>query len=135
MKMIIQIFLCLILFVNMSFANTNLPSYNDSKQVINISENQDTFTIVLDSNPTTGYSWNVSSYNKNYIELLEHHYVATKPKLIGSGGKEYWTFKALPKAFKKNRTLKLALLYARPWDLNDQSRKIIFNLNIIKSSQ
>jgi inhibitor of cysteine peptidase len=67
-----------------------------------------TFTIKLAENPSTGYSWNVSSSpgltiaNSNYIQG------ASMP---GAGGTHEWTLQALVKGQQQ-----FTAVYKRPWE-------------------
>jgi inhibitor of cysteine peptidase len=55
------------------------------------------FSIVLESNPTTGYHWNiVGDLDTNMVEFVKNDYISTSdPNLVGGGGLEVWTFKAV----------------------------------------
>ena len=55
------------------------------------------FTIVLESNPTTGYHWEiVSELDANAVEFVKNDYVSTSALgLVGGGGLDIWTFKAV----------------------------------------
>ncbi len=73
-----------------------------------------TFQIALKSNPTTGYGWRLGNKPAGkLVKLEEHHFIAPQTKLVGAGGQEIWTFKAL----KPGKT-KFSLEYARPWEKN-----------------
>jgi len=70
------------------------------------------FVITLKSNITTGYQWQLTkAVDKEYVILTGLKYVTKKPKLIGSGGKEEWTFKAV----KPGKTT-ISFQYVRPWE-------------------
>jgi inhibitor of cysteine peptidase len=72
----------------------------------------DEFVIVLDSNPTTGYSWAVAGQtDPRVVEIVGSNYVAPDTELVGAPGKDYWTFKA---AGKGNTSITLE--YGRPWE-------------------
>ena len=76
---------------------------------VNLGENA---VITLEANHTTGYSWQLAKpVDKAMLEFVESKYVASNTGLIGSGGKEVWTFKAL----KKGQT-EVALKYVQPWE-------------------
>jgi inhibitor of cysteine peptidase len=72
-----------------------------------------TYSLHLDSNPTTGYRWCLVSPSNQVVMLVTNSYEpsAHKAGLVGSGGMEQWTFKAVG----KGRT-ELALAYARSWE-------------------
>jgi predicted secreted protein len=55
------------------------------------------FTIVLTSNPTTGYHWElVGDLDGDVIEFVSQEYQSTsEPGLAGGGGLDIWTFRAV----------------------------------------
>ena len=68
-----------------------------------------TFEVTLDSNPTTGYSWAYSSSSNN-LALVSNEFVRPQnSRLIGSGGKQVFVFKA-------DVPTTLHLRYARAWE-------------------
>ncbi len=67
-------------------------SSNENAELINAQEGK-TFSISLDSNPSTGYSWQ-AKYDQEYFELVDQRF-ETSSDLIGAGGKEIFIFKAL----------------------------------------
>jgi inhibitor of cysteine peptidase len=100
-------------------------TYSDSSQTINASLGQE-FKIALGSNPTTGYSWQ-PDYDNVVLELINKEYKAddkSGQQIVGSGGTEYFTFKAL-----KNGETKVTLTYRRPWESpKPQDTRQIFNI-------
>ncbi len=75
-----------------------LKIYEDS---MNIKVNT-TFTIELDANHSTGYQWDLEqAIDSTYLEFIYKDYIVDTGKegslLIGVGGKENWSFKALQK--------------------------------------
>ena len=72
-----------------------------------------TFVIKLESNPTTGYSWRLAELKTGIVEKVSNDYVPTKTEgnVVGSGGIEEWTFKAVTKG-----KVIITLEYARPWE-------------------
>jgi Predicted secreted protein len=69
------------------------------------------FKIVLESNPTTGYSW-MAKFNPRYIQLVNSTYFPykTAPNVVGSGGVQVFTFKAVRPGISR-----ITLEYQRPW--------------------
>lgn len=54
------------------------------------------FEIVIDSNPSTGYHWEiVGMLNENVVLFNSRDYTADQPVMPGSGGVEVWTFSAV----------------------------------------
>ncbi|MFH1347753.1 MAG: protease inhibitor I42 family protein [Candidatus Margulisiibacteriota bacterium] len=75
------------------------------------------FTITLESNPTTGYQWQLARpLDDKIVGLGESKYEMEKQEsvetgMVGVGGHEYWTFKA-----KGKGTTSIELKYVRPWE-------------------
>src|ERR1035437_8922126 len=53
------------------------------------------FAIRMESNPTTGYGWQLSKALDNKIILVTNAYIPPDSNLMGAGGHEVWTFKAM----------------------------------------
>jgi len=52
--------------------------------------------IILESNPSTGYHWEiVGEFDENVVELVSHEYEADQPVMPGSGGSDVWVFKGV----------------------------------------
>ena len=73
------------------------------------------FSIVLPSNPTTGYKWELlEPVDDDVLELQDTEYTSKcKDGLVGCGGVEVWNFFA---ASEGETTI--SLKYARPWEKN-----------------
>ena len=67
--------------------------------------------ITLDSNPTTGYQWEVADVDASVLAQLGTEYDADSSQLIGSGGEEIFTFEAVGLG-----ETSLQLIYHQPWD-------------------
>lgn len=54
------------------------------------------FKIILDSNPTTRYHWEVvGELDENVAQFVSKNYKADGLQVTGSGGKDVWVFKAV----------------------------------------
>jgi inhibitor of cysteine peptidase len=89
------------------------------------------FTIVLQSNPTTGYEW-IPVFDSNIIELISHSVTplqksaSTSSSLLsGSSGKDVFTFKALDTG-----TTILKMIYKRSWEKEPLKQKL-FQIKIV----
>ncbi len=72
------------------------------------------FSIILDSNPSTGYQWRLAySSNGKLLKLVNTEYKGPETELIGRGGHEIWSFKALSVGQGV-----VVFEYARPWETN-----------------
>jgi len=70
------------------------------------------FSLVLDSNRTTGYGWSLDgSVDKSVVKLIGSDYRQPSTKLVGAGGADIFTFRAV----RKGKTV-VFLRYARPWE-------------------
>lgn len=54
----------------------------------------ETFEIVIGSNPSTGYHWEIVG-ELSGVEFVSRDYKADEPVIPGSGGADVWTFKAV----------------------------------------
>ena len=66
-------------------------------------------TISLDENPTTGYSWNVTS--SAGLEYVNDTYIAPETELVGAGGVHVWQYLAAEKG-----NAEFSAIYKRPWE-------------------
>ncbi len=77
--------------------------------------------IALESNPSTGYSWE-ASYDETRLELVEETYELgefAKQGLFGAGGTELFRFKAL-----KSGEAKITMDYKRSWETEVLEQKV-----------
>lgn len=71
-------------------------------------------TIILKSNPTTGYQWQIAKpLDESTLKLISSEYLADKTELVGVGGKQIWRFKTL-----KSGQTSISFKYVRPWEKN-----------------
>ncbi len=99
-----------------AFSAENTPVFNSPQDKIIVSQKNPVFTITLQSNPTTGFSWKLNSYDKGLVTFVGHKYVAPQnKKLMGAPGYETWTFKANKGDYRVNQVGHVKMEYARPW--------------------
>ena len=104
---VIIIALLIVLFFALFFT----AKYQDNGNVIRVNANND-FTITLDSNPTTGYKWEIDSpFDTKLLKLIGSNYIPAQTDLVGAPGKEKWAFKAI----KPGKTI-ISFNYTRPWE-------------------
>ena len=85
-----------------------------------------TLTVTLDSNVTTGYSWELKEIgDTNVLQKSDNKYIAPTSGAIGAGGKEVWTFKALAAG-----TSTLTMSYSQPWAGGQKDAKS-FSLTVV----
>jgi len=78
-----------------------------------------TFTISLDSNPSTGFSWLlVDISDKKALEIVKKEYVNTGSLTVGAAQTEQWSFKTI----NPGKTV-LTFEYRQSWEDNEQAQK------------
>jgi len=70
------------------------------------------FAIRLQSNPTTGYGWQLAKpLDEKIVVLVTNDYIHPDTRLIGAGGHEVWIFKAVGQG-----QAEISLKYVRSWE-------------------
>jgi inhibitor of cysteine peptidase len=105
-------------------AGDNVKTYSDAGETIEVKVDGE-FIIALDSNPTTGYSWE-ATYDETQLELISDDYEAdeTDGLITGAGGTEYFRFKAL-----KAGEFEITLDYQRSWE-DEPSERMVFSVEV-----
>ena len=94
---------------------------------MNVDPTNPQFVVELPSNPTTGYQWTVTTYDKTLLQMTSSHYVAPQTKLIGAGGKMIFTF-APVKGKAYPQSTQMLFTYVRPWEPKSGTlKKVIIN--------
>jgi len=125
------------------FLNKNHDSNQEENEVIDLSndlkpdnqkensnlintEKDSKFSIALDSNPTTGYSWEVN-FDSNYIQLDDRNFVSEASEgMVGVGGEEIFNFTAL-----ESGEIEITFSYLRPWEKDiEPIEKKVYNIII-----
>lgn len=118
MKLLKNLFILLLLIL------VSNPAFSDEK-VLKIKAGE-TFNIELNSNPTTGYQWQlVKPLDKNIIELVSSYYISPKTNLMGAGNKEIWIFRAV----KPGKTT-ISFKYVRLWEDTQPESQILYIIDI-----
>ncbi len=101
-------------------APAKVETYGESAQAVQ-SRVSSEFIISLESNPTTGYSWQ-ESHDDSMVKLVEKKLepgAGAKQGLAGAGGVENFRFKAV----MAGKT-QITLTYKRPWEQQSVKQKI-----------
>jgi len=103
---------CLILAAHSTMAGCAEPKqFSDASSPIAVKAGEE-FVISLESNPSTGYHWQLSKpLNEAIMVLVDSQFQAPNTKLIGAPGVELWTFKASGKG-----STEVAFEYVRSWE-------------------
>ncbi len=103
-------------------------TYVNLNEIVEIKKAK-TFKILLSSNPTTGYRWQIKTINREIVEPVTNMFIppSKAPNLVGRGGHELWLFKAL----ECGETL-IHMVYVRSWESNTPpAREEIFRIKVI----
>jgi inhibitor of cysteine peptidase len=85
----------------------------------------DTMEVVLEGNPTTGFSWETAALDASVLKQLGEPEFKPDTSLIGAGGKFTFRFEAVA----PGQTL-LQLVYHRPWETNVPPEKT-FEMTVV----
>jgi inhibitor of cysteine peptidase len=97
----------------------------DSNREVVLPQNH-IFRIVLPSNPTTGYTWNVVVDNPNVVSVESSKYLKDSSGRVGVGGETTWLLMA---QHKGNATLLFS--YQRVWEEDVPPTRVVkFLLNV-----
>jgi inhibitor of cysteine peptidase len=101
-----------------------IKEYTSPTQSIEV-EARGQFTIVLESNPTTGYKWE-PGFDSSLLKVTKSDYKQSDAKagMVGVGGKEYFTFEAM----KKGDT-KITMAYKRSWEPGS-AEQMVFSVSV-----
>ena len=100
---------------------------------MNVDRSSTQFVVTLPSNPTTGFQWKVTKYDKMMLKMTGSHYIAPKTKLIGAGGQMTFTFAQI-KGKSYPKSTQMLFTYGRAWEPKGGSVKQV-NVNFSKTSQ
>ena len=108
-----------------SFPTTTLLTASDTDREIVFAQNH-LFGIVLPSNPTTGYSWNVDINNPSIVSIQSQKYKSDSGGRVGVGGITTWTLLT-----HKKGDAKITFSYQRPWEENTPPTRVVtFSISV-----
>lgn len=85
-----------------------------------------TFELVLPSNPSTGYHWDIlPELDENIVQFVEQNYIANQPVIPGSSGMDVWTFRAVSAG-----DTTVVLGYYSPGNPNDPEEVVTFSIHV-----
>lgn len=113
-----KLFLSVVLFL----CSIGLHAADDLSIHVNAKNPQ--FVVTLPANPSTGYSWTITSYDTKLLKVTGSKYVGPKVRRIGAGGQMQFTF-TLNKGMSYPKTMQLAFTYSRTWDPKTATLKTV----------
>ncbi|MDF1797430.1 MAG: protease inhibitor I42 family protein [Coxiellaceae bacterium] len=105
------------LFVVMAANAEDSVAFTNPDKAVMVKPGAKNITLILQSNPTTGYSWFYQSSKPSWLKVLSHQYIASKTKMMGAPGVEKWTFNVPNLSNSVPRVAMIKMRYARPWDI------------------
>jgi predicted secreted protein len=122
--LIVYVVIAIVMFLEVGCMNDNFnqrknlsetSQYSDPASPFTVSPGEK-FIVIIASNHTTGYSWQLARpINEKVIKLVNSEYAPARNGLLGAGGKEIWTFIAVAAG-----ETKISLKYVRPWEKEKQ---------------
>ncbi len=101
----------LVLTVSGCELDGEVKEYSDPATLIEVEKGEE-FAIVLESNPTTGYQWQLAEpLEEEIVVLVKTEFMEPDTELMGAPGEEKWTFKA-----QGLGNTSITLSYVRPWE-------------------
>ncbi|MDD5678128.1 MAG: protease inhibitor I42 family protein [Kiritimatiellae bacterium] len=95
----------------MNAAPEQIEEYLSPGEMIAVTTGR-SFAIRLQSNPTTGYGWQLAKpLDNRIVVLVTNNYIHPDTKLVGSGGHEVWVFKAVGPG-----PAEISMQYVRFWE-------------------
>lgn len=89
-----------------------------------------TVSIVLEANPTTGYSWRIEQSEELF--KIDSTYAGNKHAegMVGVGGAETFTLTPL-----KSGKTEVTLTFARPWEKQEEADQLVYSFEIDRNLQ
>ncbi|MBA2656405.1 MAG: protease inhibitor I42 family protein [Tatlockia sp.] len=113
MKILSAIFL--FFFIGLTYA---------SPMNIKVDKNLNQFQINLNSNPTTGFQWELINFDKSFLQLSSSQYIPSKTQLMGAVGTMQFNFKLITGKIYPTKTSML-FKYKRPWEAKGGTLKTV----------
>ena len=109
-----------------SFVSAEEAVYSDPAKMINVELCKD-FTITLESNKTTGFGWDIATpIDEKVIKFIGCEYIAADTGLVGSGGREIWSFRGVCPG-----KTSISFKYIRQWEKDvPPAKKLTFNVAV-----
>lgn len=104
-----------------------LAYFNESHKDLTYDFKDDTFHFRLDSNGSTGFSWEIEDQDKTAVKFLTNEEIQpeTDNEIVGVEGQTRITGQVL-----KNGETKFKLVYRQPWDNGQVDKRYRITLHV-----
>jgi inhibitor of cysteine peptidase len=120
--LVTTLILSISLITSIGCGNSTVKAYSDPEETIDSSMNKEFIVLIaLESNPSTGYSWE-AEYDDAMLELVEETFEPgeyAKENIVGAGGTELFRFKGLSKG-----ETEITFNYKRSWETEVLDTKV-----------
>ncbi|WP_234118737.1 protease inhibitor I42 family protein [Clostridium hydrogenum] len=82
--------------------------------------------IILDENPSTGYSWKLIKDNSGTYKVIKKFYLPTNTGKVGAPGKAVWIIKAVDTGMGT-----ITLRYSRAYSMEASDKEVTYEINVI----
>ncbi len=122
-NIILQIIFMLAGFTALTYSQEKTYTMLDKEISASVGEN---FTVSLESNQSTGYSWSVGMVCDNsQVVVTGMDYDLPEGSVTGQGGAEVWHLKAVAPGI-----VKLMFYYSRSWEKDAPTKTVSFNVTV-----
>jgi inhibitor of cysteine peptidase len=110
-------------YTKISFSQVEVLSDKDTSVTFKAG---DKFSISLDSNPSTGYTWAIciTDGSENLL-ILNSEFASPRPPVPGQGGTQIWHFKILSPG-----NIKIEFRYMQPWSDEEPAKTLVFKVKV-----
>lgn len=93
---------------------------------VNIMKLGENAWVILDENPSTGYSWRVITDKSETYKVIKNFYLPTNVGNVGSPGKSIWILRAI-----NTGSGSITFRYSRAYSMDADDKTIRYEINVI----
>lgn len=93
---------------------------------VNIMKLGENAWVILDDNPSTGYSWRVITDNSEIYKVIKNFYLPTNVGKVGSPGKSVWIIRAI-----NTGSGSIIFRYSRAYSVSADDKTIKYDITVI----
>lgn len=93
---------------------------------VNIMKIGENAWVILDDNPSTGYSWRVITDDSEIYKVIKNFYLPTNVGSVGSPGKSIWIIRAI-----NTGRGSITFRYSRAYSMDADDKEIRYEIKVI----